>query len=244
MIPPTFAHAIEPEWQVPQMRSIAETSSQFLRYIRYDPRGVGLSDAYGGEFTVDALVLDVEAVADAVSPDEPILLWGIRTPDYLHRVSAARHPDRVSKLVLWSTGANRSTSSPRRSSRPSASSRAFDWDLAMEASTQAISNFDEPEVARNFAAMFASDLTERREAYVRFERDSIQWDVENLLPAIRCPTLVLHPALSQYVSVDNARGLAAGIADGSLHLIDTASSLANHPDGLCESPASSSSGKA
>jgi pimeloyl-ACP methyl ester carboxylesterase len=75
VISPTFAHAIEPEWQVPQMRTIAETSSQFLRYVRYDPRGVGLSDAYDGEFTVDSGVLDVEAVADAVSPDEPILLW-------------------------------------------------------------------------------------------------------------------------------------------------------------------------
>ena len=71
-----------------------------------------------------------------------------------------------------------------------------------------------------------------RDAYVRFERDSIQWDVKNLLAEVRCPTLVMHPALSQYISVDNARGLAAGIADARLHLVDTASSLANHPDVL------------
>ncbi len=231
VIPPNFAHAIEPEWQVPQLRSIAETSSQFLRYVRYDPRGVGLSDAYAGEFTVDALVLDVEAVADAVSPEEPILLWGSGRLGPISIAYAARHPDRVSKLVLWSTGAN-AVDVVAPSIKQLGELASVDWDLAMEASTQAISNFEEPEVARSFAAMSRAISPSGREAYVRFERDSIQWDVENLLPAVRCPTLVLHPALSQYVSVDNARGLAAGIADASLHLIDTASSLANHPDVL------------
>jgi hypothetical protein len=29
VLPPTLAHAIEPEWQVPQLRAVAETSSQF-----------------------------------------------------------------------------------------------------------------------------------------------------------------------------------------------------------------------
>ncbi len=107
---------------------------------------------------------------------------------------------------------------------------SVDWDLAMEASTLAISNFEDPVVARSFAAMSRAISPSGRDAYVRFERDSIQWDVKNLLAEVRCPTLVMHPALSQYISVDNARGLAAGIADARLHLVDTASSLANHPD--------------
>ena len=88
------------------MRTIAETSSQFLRYVRYDPRGVGLSDAYDGEFTVDSLVLDVEAVADAVSPDEPILLWGSGRLGPIAIAYAARHPDQGVELPCWwSSGA-------------------------------------------------------------------------------------------------------------------------------------------
>jgi hypothetical protein len=144
------------------------------------------------------------------------------------------------KLVLWSSGAVAAdVVGPAMNRLNELASIA--WDLAMEATTQAISNFEEPEVARTFAAMSRAISPSGREAYLRFERDSMSWDVTELLPAIRCPTLVLHPAKSPYVAVDNARGLAAGIRDAQLHLVDTASSLANHPDVLRVDEASSSS---
>ncbi len=70
--PPRSAQPIREEWNVPAMRSAAEFSSRSLQYVRYDPRGVGLSDPHMPiTFTIDVLLRDLEAVADAVSPDEP-----------------------------------------------------------------------------------------------------------------------------------------------------------------------------
>ncbi len=53
--PPLLVQTIEAEWNVPRMRSAAEFASRALQYVRYDPRGGGLSDAYKDTFTIDAL---------------------------------------------------------------------------------------------------------------------------------------------------------------------------------------------
>ena len=231
MLSPTFSHAIEPEWQVPAMRRAAETSSRVMQYVRYDPRGVGMSDAYAGSFTIDVLLADLEAVADAVSPNDPVFLWGPGRLGLLAVAFAALHPDRVSKLVLWSTapiGAE-FMSDPMRQLFELAK---VDWDLAMESTAQAITNFDEPEVARAFATMSRTATASARDAFMRFEEDFLKWDVTDLLAAVRCPTLVMHPKGSRYFSVDNARRVATGIEGARMQLIDTPSSLANHPDVL------------
>ncbi len=118
--PPTPGETIEGEWNVTAMRSIAEFASRVLRYVRYDPRGVGSSDPHAGAFTIDVLLRDLEAVADALSPDEQIAIWGSGRSGPVAIAYAARHPERIAKLVLWSTGpagADMHTDSFRRLAR-------------------------------------------------------------------------------------------------------------------------------
>jgi pimeloyl-ACP methyl ester carboxylesterase len=99
--PPHIGHAMEREWEIPTMRAAAESSSRSLTYVRFDPRGAGLSDPYDGHFTIDALVRDLEAVIDAVSPGEPVFLWGAGRFGMVCVSYAAQFPERVAKLVLW-----------------------------------------------------------------------------------------------------------------------------------------------
>ena len=208
--PPTPGQTIETEWNVPARRSAAELSSRFLQYVRYDPRGVGASEAYAGTFTIDVLLRDLEAVADAVSPDEQIAIVASGPSGPIAIAYAARHPERLAKLVLWSTapvGSDMDTDSFRRLKQLG----GLDWDLAMESVSQAVSNFDDPQIAREFAAMFRSLTPAGRQTYLRFEADLLTWDVTSLLPAVQCPTLVMHPSGSRINPVANARRLAAGI---------------------------------
>jgi pimeloyl-ACP methyl ester carboxylesterase/DNA-binding winged helix-turn-helix (wHTH) protein len=67
--------------------------------VRYDERGCGLSDWQVPDFSFDAWVRDLETVVDAAGVDRFPLL-GISQGGPVAVAYAARHPDRVSHLVL------------------------------------------------------------------------------------------------------------------------------------------------
>jgi DNA-binding SARP family transcriptional activator len=68
-------------------------------YVRYDQRGSGLSDWNAPTFSVDACVRDLEAVVDALGLDRFALI-GSSNGGSMAIAYAARHPERVSHLVL------------------------------------------------------------------------------------------------------------------------------------------------
>ncbi|HEU5297622.1 MAG TPA: alpha/beta fold hydrolase, partial [Burkholderiaceae bacterium] len=69
-------------------------------YVEYDTRGCGLSQRRVDEISFDAWLRDLEAVADAHSP-EPFILLGFTCAAGVAVEYAARHPQRVSKLILF-----------------------------------------------------------------------------------------------------------------------------------------------
>ena len=68
MVPHGVNH-LELEWQIPQLRQAYERAARHNLYVRYDPRGFGLSDRDIADFSVEALVRDLEAVADHLGLD-------------------------------------------------------------------------------------------------------------------------------------------------------------------------------
>ena len=79
--------------------------SQRHRYVRYDPRGCGLSDRdlAGADLTsLDLWIEDLRAVVDSLG-DEPVALLGISQGGPVAFGFAARYPERVSHLVLYGT---------------------------------------------------------------------------------------------------------------------------------------------
>lgn len=75
------------------------------RYVRYDPRGCGLSDRdlTGTDLTsLDLWIEDLRAVVDSIG-DEPVALLGLSQGGPVAFGFAARYPERVSHLVLYGT---------------------------------------------------------------------------------------------------------------------------------------------
>ncbi|WP_243394222.1 alpha/beta fold hydrolase [Mycobacterium ahvazicum] len=69
------------------------------RLVRYDERGCGLSDWQATDFCFEDWVTDLESVVDAVQLDRFPLL-GVSQGAAVAVAYAARHPERVSRLVL------------------------------------------------------------------------------------------------------------------------------------------------
>jgi len=67
--------------------------------VRYDARGTGLSDWDVADISFEAFVRDLETVVDALGL-ERFALFGISQGGSVAIAYAARHPERVSKLIV------------------------------------------------------------------------------------------------------------------------------------------------
>ena len=95
-----FSH-VEVEWNIPEYRAWYE---QFIergvRLVRYDGRGSGLSDRDVNDFSLEAHLRDLGAVADQLGDGQFVLVGPVRNGP-VAIAYAARWPERVSHLVLW-----------------------------------------------------------------------------------------------------------------------------------------------
>jgi pimeloyl-ACP methyl ester carboxylesterase/DNA-binding CsgD family transcriptional regulator len=99
LMPATWLAHLEHQWNSLVWRPWLETLSQKYTLIRYDSRGCGLSDR-DAELSFEGWMRDIEAVADAAGFDTFDILaicWG--SPIGIEY--AARHPDRVKRLLIY-----------------------------------------------------------------------------------------------------------------------------------------------
>src|SRR4030095_10881243 len=94
-----FTH-VEMEWEWPDLRHFWERLAERFTVVRYDGRGIGLSDKYAGEYTEETRLLDLDAVLNDVGATDAILL-GISEGGWTSAMYAAEHPERVARLVLY-----------------------------------------------------------------------------------------------------------------------------------------------
>ena len=100
--------------------------------VTFDPRGTGLSDRDVADYSLDARLLDLEAVVDRLGL-ETFALNAIRQSGALVITYAVRHPERVTHLVLDDTFADARAVAKSPISR-ALRELASDWDA--ECTTQ------------------------------------------------------------------------------------------------------------
>ena len=91
---------LEYDWQSPVWQPLLTALSENFRLVRYDQRGTGLSDWNTDNFSFDAFVDDLEAVVDAAGI-EKFPLFGLSQGCPVSIAFAVRHPERVSRLILY-----------------------------------------------------------------------------------------------------------------------------------------------
>ena len=94
-----FSH-LEMEWQWPDLRRFWEHLAEHCTVVRYDGRGVGLSDRFDGDFTEETRQLDLAAVLDAVGAEKTVLL-GVSEGGWTAAQYAIQHEQAISHIVLY-----------------------------------------------------------------------------------------------------------------------------------------------
>jgi class 3 adenylate cyclase len=206
---------IQMEWQHPDYRRWNERLAQKRMLVRYDGRGWGLSERDVTDYSLDVLMLDLEAVVDRLSLERFALLGGLQMGP-VAIAYAARNPERVSHLVLWCSWARTSDfyASPRL--RALRELLEKDWELYTETMAHVLLGWSQGEPAHRAAELYRESVT--RQALRATVAAFREFDVTDLLPLVRAPTLVLHRRQVRLFDVDVARHLAAHIPDARLLL--------------------------
>jgi DNA-binding winged helix-turn-helix (wHTH) protein/pimeloyl-ACP methyl ester carboxylesterase len=192
--------------------------------IRYDERGAGLSDWDIEEFSLDAWVSDLETVVDRLEIKRFPLL-GISQGGAVAVAYAARHPERVSHLILqgaYARGRNLRGPTGREETEMLIALSQRGWGktgaFAQVFSARMIPG-GSPEQVR-----WMTDLqrwSTSTENAIRFRRAFSDLDVVDMLPLVHAPTLVLHSRGDQASPFDEGRVLAAGIPNARLVPLET-----------------------
>jgi len=211
LVPGFFSH-LEIDWEHPVHARFLERLGSFARLIRFDKRGTGLSDRGVGLPDLETRMDDVRAVMDAVG-SEQAALFGYSEGGPMSILFAATYPERTRALVLYGTYSKRLRSedyswAPTWEDRLAVSRELEEsWGENVDLSTM-IPNADAAESAwfhrRGRASLSPAGA-----------RDLIlmnaKVDVRDVLPAVQCPTLVLHRTGDLDSQVDEGRYVAERI---------------------------------
>jgi class 3 adenylate cyclase len=181
---------------------------------------MGLSDRDVTAFSLDALVLDLEAIVDRLGLERVALFVPISSGP-VAIAYAARRPEKVSHLVLWCSYARGSDYYESPQVQALRALRDKDWGIYTETTAHAYLGWAAAEEARQFAAYMRECITP--DAVLAAWRAQTEYDVVDLLAQVRSPTLVLHRRQFPVLDVAVAKGLASRIPNARLAVLEGAS---------------------
>jgi class 3 adenylate cyclase len=212
---------IELEWQIPEVRRWEGGLAERRKVIRYDHRGMGLSEHDVADFSIDGHIRDLEAVVDCLKVERFALFAGHRF-GLVAIAYAARHPERLSHLILWCSSA-RVADFHQSPQNQLLFQLDKDWELFTETLAHMTSGWSEGEVAHRRAAVLRESSTP--DLVRRIFDATREWDVTSLLPEVKSPTLVLHRREFPQFRPDVASNLASRIPNARLVMLEGASAV-------------------
>jgi pimeloyl-ACP methyl ester carboxylesterase/DNA-binding CsgD family transcriptional regulator len=211
----TWMTHVELDWESSVWRPWLRELSRDHTLFRYDARGCGLSDREVPELSFEAWVRDLEAVVDAAGIERFPLL-ALSQGGAIAIAYAARHPERVSHLVLHGVfyrGRLRRDPSPQEREDTEAQIKLAEIGWGR----------DDPAYRQFFTTQFIPDSTLEQQRWwnelqratispvyaARFMRVVSEMDVTELARLVRCPTLVTHSKWDMRIPFEEGRRLAS-----------------------------------
>ena len=218
---------LEYEWESPVWRHWIRFFSEHFRFIRHDERGCGMTDWNVGDLSFARWVEDLEAVVAAVNPPEPFALLGISQGAATCIAYAVKHPERVSRLVLYGAYARgtfrRGDPDKERLYRALIDMTRLGWGKDNPAFRQVFTSRFIPGATDEQVGWF-NDLcrkTTSPEIAARLLETRATIDVLELLDRVQAPTLILHSRDDDVIPIEEGHILAAGIPGAQFVELDS-----------------------
>jgi pimeloyl-ACP methyl ester carboxylesterase len=224
----SWLNHLEHDWYCPIRRPLFSWLSEDRKLIRYDPRGTGLSDWNVDEISFDAFERDLETIIEAAGV-ERFALFGTSQGAGLAANYAARHPERVSHLIMLGSLV---------SGWPALAvdREAF---VAMGPAIERYWGKNNPAFRQTFTSMFIPDASlEEMHWFNEVQRITVSPSNANQilqtigqmngwrnLAEIKVPTLVLHARHDAVVRFEEGRRIAKAIPYAQFIPLDSSNHL-------------------
>ena len=212
---------LEMEWDSPVSSAFCQKLANRFRLVRYDGRGMGLSDREVEVFDAETRLADFEAVVDA-SGLERFAILGMSEGGGTAIAYAAKYPDRVSHLIIW--GSFLRAPSFKEVPQLGAVSRLVEkyWGTNNPAFHQAFTGTFLPDgnAAENKLFNDLQSQSATGDVAFRFMTSLGEIDIRELAPTVDTPALVLHRKGDLAIPVRYGREFAELLPNARLVLLD------------------------
>jgi len=177
-------------WVFPEIARWNEALAGRRLLVRYDGRGTGHSQRGLEDYSLEAHVADLEAVADRVAKGA-FELFGMLQGSPVAITFAARHPERVDRLILWHPWSNGRAYAESPGFKAFISLRSMaeeNWDLYVRTMAGVAFSTANIDVARA-AEVMRGGVAPRDMA--RIVHACTTFNADRCLSEVRSPTLVL-----------------------------------------------------
>ena len=178
------------DWRSPRFRRFVGALAEYRTVIRYDRPGAGVSDRGAMPAgTLEEELATLEALVDEAAPGT-ISLFGASSGGGVASLYAARHPERVDRLVLYGAYARGVDLAPPAARETMLGIVEQHWGLG----SRVLADLFLPDATADERAEFAEfqRRSASREVALASLRAVYDFDSKGLLGEVRAPTLVLH----------------------------------------------------
>jgi pimeloyl-ACP methyl ester carboxylesterase/DNA-binding CsgD family transcriptional regulator len=223
----TWLNHLEYDWKSPVWGPRLAELAKHYALTRYDSRGCGLSDRDVENLTFDASLHDLEAIADAAGLNRFILL-GCCQGTGVAIAYAARHPERVSHLILYGAfarGRLKRNPSPQDVDEINTMLKLVElgWGRDNAAFRQVYTTVfipdSKPEQYRWFTDLQRLSTTPANAVSLIRAFDAM--DVTDMLAQVKSPTLVLHSRNDCRVPYAEGRLVASSIPNAEFVTLES-----------------------
>jgi len=207
-----------------------------FQFVRYDERGCGLTQRDAEDLSFERWIEDLEAVIESAGLEGPVALLGVSQGAATALAYAARHPERVSRIIVYGGYAQgwraRGDEQGAKLYRSIVDVIALGWDLENPVFRELFTKRFIPAGTPEQIAWF-NDLcrkTVEAETAARLLSARADVDIGQLLSQVEVPVQVLHTAGDEVVPLAQGRGLAAALPNAEFVSLDSRNHILLKPE--------------
>jgi len=218
---------LEYDWESPVWQHWIRFFAEHFHFVRYDERGCGMTDWNVGDVSFPRWVEDLETVVDASEVRAPLALLGISQGAAVSIAYAVRHPERVSRLILYGPyargWAGRGDQEGQREYEAIVELVRLGWGKDNPAFRQIFTSRFIPGGTDEQVGWFNELCRKTSSPAVAAELLATRAHilVTDLLARVHVPTLVIHAREDMICPIAEGRLVAAGIRDAQFVELDS-----------------------